>query len=71
MSWSPDEETVVMVTGEQFPIPDMSLRFDLIEIFLFISHWEFTGTETVLEMTKDFDVITEFPINVEEIGEGS
>ncbi|RUS18247.1 IKI3 family-domain-containing protein [Endogone sp. FLAS-F59071] len=41
MSWSPDEETVVMVTG----------------------------TETVLEMTKEFDVITEFPVNVEEIGE--
>ncbi|CAG8851714.1 30018_t:CDS:2, partial [Racocetra persica] len=25
--------------------------------------------DTILEMTKDFEVITEFPINVEELGE--
>ncbi|CAG8446071.1 15447_t:CDS:10 [Acaulospora morrowiae] len=41
MEWSPDEEVVVFVTGN----------------------------DTILEMTKDFDVITEFPINVEELGE--
>ncbi|KAG0331419.1 hypothetical protein BG004_001669 [Podila humilis] len=41
MAWSPDEELVVMVTGEG----------------------------TILEMTKDFDVISENPINVDEAGE--
>ncbi|RUP46126.1 hypothetical protein BC936DRAFT_147332 [Jimgerdemannia flammicorona] len=41
MSWSPDEEIVVMVTG----------------------------SETILEMTKEFNVIIEFPINVENTGE--
>ncbi|KAF9295803.1 hypothetical protein BGZ74_010603 [Mortierella antarctica] len=41
MAWSPDEELVVMVTGEG----------------------------SILEMTKDFDVISENPINVEESGE--
>ncbi|KAG0000493.1 hypothetical protein BGZ65_004319, partial [Modicella reniformis] len=41
MAWSPDEELVVMVTGEG----------------------------TLLEMTKDFDVISENPIDVEEAGE--
>lgn len=32
---------------------------------------KFLGNDTVLEMTKDFDVITEFPINVEDLGEGN
>ncbi|KAG0325923.1 hypothetical protein BGZ99_010376 [Dissophora globulifera] len=41
MAWSPDEELVVMVTGEG----------------------------SILEMTKDFDVIAENPIDVEETGE--
>ncbi|CAO3564635.1 unnamed protein product [Mortierella alpina] len=41
MAWSPDEELVVMVTGEG----------------------------SILEMTKDFDVIAENPIDVEESGE--
>ncbi|CAG8467741.1 8600_t:CDS:10 [Gigaspora rosea] len=41
MEWSPDEELVIFVTGN----------------------------DTILEMTKDFDVITEFPVNVEELGE--
>ncbi|CAG8433717.1 10419_t:CDS:10 [Diversispora eburnea] len=41
MEWSPDEELVIFVTGN----------------------------DTILEMTKDFDVITEFPINVEDLGE--
>lgn len=30
----------------------------------------FVGMNTILEMTKDFDVITEYPINVDEAGEG-
>ncbi|KAG0365886.1 hypothetical protein BGZ54_006088 [Gamsiella multidivaricata] len=42
MAWSPDEELIVMVTGEG----------------------------SILEMTKDFDVIAENPIDVEETGEG-
>ncbi|KAF9164239.1 hypothetical protein DFQ26_001667 [Actinomortierella ambigua] len=41
MAWSPDDELVVMVTGEG----------------------------SILEMTKDFDVIAENQINVEEAGE--
>ncbi|CAI2174277.1 9937_t:CDS:10 [Funneliformis geosporum] len=41
MEWSPDEELVTFVTGN----------------------------DTILVMTKDFDVITEFPINVDEAGE--
>ncbi|KAF9415343.1 hypothetical protein BGZ94_000121 [Podila epigama] len=41
MAWSPDEELVVMVTGEG----------------------------SILEMTKDFDVISETPINVDDKGE--
>ncbi|KAF9995387.1 hypothetical protein BGZ80_001407 [Entomortierella chlamydospora] len=41
MAWSPDEELVIMVTGEG----------------------------SILEMTKDFDVIAENPIDVEETGE--
>ncbi|ORZ11311.1 IKI3 family-domain-containing protein [Lobosporangium transversale] len=41
MEWSPDEELVIMVTGEG----------------------------SILEMTKDFDVISENPIDVEEAGE--
>ncbi|KAF9975119.1 hypothetical protein BGZ73_001334 [Actinomortierella ambigua] len=41
MAWSPDDELVVMVTGEG----------------------------SILEMTKDFDVIAENKINVEESGE--
>lgn len=28
------------------------------------------GGRTVLEMTRDFDTITEFPIDTEEEGEG-
>ncbi|CAH1762567.1 10141_t:CDS:10, partial [Entrophospora sp. SA101] len=30
-----------------------------------------TGMNTILEMTKDFDVITEYPINVDEAGEAA
>ncbi|KAG0223795.1 hypothetical protein BGW42_005533 [Actinomortierella wolfii] len=41
MAWSPDEELVVMVTGEG----------------------------SILEMTKDFDVIAENPINTDDTGE--
>ncbi|CAB4380600.1 unnamed protein product [Rhizophagus irregularis] len=41
MEWSPDDELVIFVTGNN----------------------------TILVMTKDFYVITEFPINVEETGE--
>ncbi|CAG8578654.1 3718_t:CDS:10, partial [Funneliformis mosseae] len=41
MEWSPDEELVIFVTGN----------------------------DTILVMTKDFDVITELPINVDEAGE--
>ncbi|GBB99437.1 hypothetical protein RclHR1_03520017 [Rhizophagus clarus] len=41
MEWSPDDELIIFVTGN----------------------------DTILIMTKDFDVITEFPINVEETGE--
>ncbi|KAG0165594.1 hypothetical protein DFQ28_008559 [Apophysomyces sp. BC1034] len=43
MSWSPDQDLVVMITGER----------------------------NVLEMTQDFDTITEFPLHVEEEGEGT
>ncbi|KAI8379248.1 IKI3 family-domain-containing protein [Radiomyces spectabilis] len=42
MSWSPDQDLVVLITGEK----------------------------NVLEMTQDFDTITEFPLHVEEEGEG-
>ena len=30
----------------------------------------YIGNDTILVMTKDFYVITEFPINVDETGEG-
>ncbi|KAF7721259.1 hypothetical protein EC973_004986 [Apophysomyces ossiformis] len=43
MSWSPDQDLVIMITGEK----------------------------NVLEMTQDFDTITEFPLHVEEQGEGT
>ncbi|KAI9287321.1 IKI3 family-domain-containing protein [Umbelopsis sp. AD052] len=46
MSWSPDQEVVVVITG----------------IVL--------GASTVLEMTRDFDTITEFPLDTNEEGEG-
>ncbi|KAL0073450.1 IKI3 family-domain-containing protein [Phycomyces blakesleeanus] len=42
MTWSPDQDLVVLVTGEK----------------------------NVLEMTQDFDTITEYPLHVEEEGEG-
>jgi elongator complex protein 1 len=42
MSWSPDQDLVVLVTGEK----------------------------KVLEMTQDYDTITEFELHVEDQGEG-
>ncbi len=35
------------------------------------SIWMFLGEGSILEMTKDFDVIAENPIDVEESGEGN
>ncbi|CAO3599964.1 unnamed protein product [Absidia cylindrospora] len=42
MTWSPDQDLVILITGEK----------------------------NVLEMTQDFDTITEFPLHVEDQGQG-
>ncbi|KAI9277147.1 IKI3 family-domain-containing protein [Phascolomyces articulosus] len=56
MAWSPDQDLVVLVTDRNDDSNDHTPVY--------------IGTKNVLEMTQDFDTITEFPLHVEEEGEG-
>jgi elongator complex protein 1 len=64
MSWSPDQEVVVVITGKN--ICNMLLHFN--ELSLTLNR---QGARTALEMTRDFDTITEFPLDTDEEGEGT
>ena len=62
MCWSPDQDLVVLVTGK-------------LELFFFMHPPFFDtsfhiGEKRVLEMTQDFDTITEFDLHIEDQGEG-
>lgn len=61
MAWSPDQDLVVLVTGKY---PEMDVTYVMLIVIMIIGH------RNVLEMTQDFDTITEFPLHVEEQGEG-
>jgi len=66
MSWSPDQEIVIFITGN-FII----LYIQYIKINSYINlNFIFEGDKKIIEMNKFFDVLNEIPIEVDEFGEG-
>lgn len=78
MSWSPDEELVVLTTGlllrcvSQHRFSLFSFSFlRCIEVLLHDHRLVFSGQETIIMMTKDFEPITEVGIHQDDFGEGT
>lgn len=72
MSWSPDEELVVLTTGLLLCCVSQdrfSFFSDVFKFFQMIIHL-FSGQETIIMMTKDFEPITEVGIHQDDFGEG-
>ena len=87
MAWSPDQELVVFMTGVKYSVLLQIINCIILYFFVFYlfcmrkltAHLSpymafissFTGEETLIMMTKDFDPISEFPCHSEEFGEGT
>ena len=60
-AWSPDEELLVLMTGKrkqyQQSLPDANA---------FI----YAGEDKLVEMTKTFDVLSEYPLKTDDPGQG-
>lgn len=63
MSWSPDQEVVVFITG--------CMNFGGTD-FHFVNFWCTTliGSNTMILMSKDFDPLLEVALRSDEFGEG-
>lgn len=72
MSWSPDEELVVLTTGlSRNRIPKCVFFFVRCLIVGINNNWPvLSGQETIIMMTKDFEPITEVGIHQDDFGEG-
>lgn len=70
-AWSPDEEQLVLVTGEHnrplFLFPQCGKWND--GVCLLFTYCQ-TGEDKVIAMSREFDVLYESPLRPESFGEG-